>query len=119
MYISKALTDATNWVRETDSHLWIVCHPAKLQRDAATGKRPVPSPYDVHGSAHWYNKSDNVITVHRDQVEQSQEVEIYVQKIRFKHIGRVGLATLRYDRVTGRYFELPRHADIGESRYGK
>jgi twinkle protein len=106
-YIAMALTDATNWVRENDAHLWIVCHPAKIYKDTATGKRPVPTPYDMAGSAHWYNKADNIIAVHRDQVEQAPDVEIYVQKVRFKNIGRVGVATLKYDKVTGRYFEPP------------
>jgi twinkle protein len=64
----------------------------------------VPTPYDLAGSAHWFNKADNIITVHRDVADvHSTEVEIHVQKVRFKHIGRVGLVTLRYDRVTGRY----------------
>jgi len=27
--------------------------------------------------------------------------------VRFKHCGRVGLATLKYDKVTGRFFEFP------------
>jgi hypothetical protein len=35
-------------------------------------------------------------------------VQIHVQKVRFKHIGRVGLANLIYDRVTGRYHEKPK-----------
>jgi twinkle protein len=118
-YIAQALTDATNWVRENDAHLWIVCHPAKIYKDAATGKRPVPTPYDVAGSAHWYNKADNIVAVHRDQVDGGQDVEIHVQKVRFKHVGRLGAGTLKYDRVTGRYFDPPKTRDLGEARYGE
>jgi hypothetical protein len=58
-------------------------------------------------SAHWYNKPDNIITVHRDQADGGQMVDVHVQKVRFKHIGHAGLAMLRYDKVTGRYFDLP------------
>ena len=47
---------------------WLVVHPAKILRNQ-DGTRPVPTPYDLSGSAHWYNKADNIITVHRDQVE--------------------------------------------------
>src|SRR5690606_17801830 len=68
---------------------------------------PVPTPYDISGSAHWYNKADNIITVHRNQAEQTQDVDIHVQKVRFKHIGHIGVATLKYDKVTARYFEAP------------
>ena len=56
-------------------------------------------------SQHWWNKSDCCITVWRDFESQSQDVDIYIQKVRFKHIGRQGLVTLKYDRVTGRYHE--------------
>ena len=104
-YTSFVLTEVTKLSRTANAHVWLVVHPAKMQRNK-DGSRPTPTPYDISGSAHWYNKADNIITVHRDQVEQGQDVEIHVQKVRFKHIGRVGLAMLKYDRITGRYFEF-------------
>lgn len=103
-YVSKTLTDAIQITRMHNVHLWLVAHPAKLYRDR-DGKYPIPTPRDVSGSAHFWNKADNCITVHRDQVEGSQDVDVHVQKVRFKHIGRIGLSTLKFDRVTGRYFE--------------
>lgn len=104
-YISQTLTEVINWVRERECHLWLVAHPAKMQRDRE-GKLPIPTPSDVSGSAHFWNKADNCITVWRDQKDyHKQEVDIHVQKVRFKHMGRIGLATLMYDRVTGRYHE--------------
>ncbi len=104
-YVSESLSMVTNFCREADCHVFVVAHPSKLPRDAATGKRPVPTPYDIAGSAHWYNKADNILAVHRDQVEGDQNVEIHVQKVRFKHIGRVGIVDLQYERLTGRYHE--------------
>jgi twinkle protein len=109
-YVSQTLSEIINWTRMRACHLWLVAHPSKLQRNKE-GKLPVPTPHDVSGSAHFWNKADNCVTVWRDQVEGSQDVQIHVQKVRFKHIGRVGLATLKYDRVTGRYFEPPK-ADV-------
>ena len=105
-YVSFILTEVTKLARSANAHIWLVVHPAKLYKNR-DGTRPVPTPYDISGSAHWYNKADNIITVHRDQAAHSQEVEIHVQKVRFKNVGRVGLCTLRYDKVTGRYFEFP------------
>lgn len=104
-YTSFILTEVTKLCRAANAHVWLVAHPTKIPRNK-DGTRPVPTPYDISGSAHWYNKADNIITVHRDQAEQTQDVEIHVQKVRFKHIGHVGLTTLKYDRVTGRYFEF-------------
>lgn len=103
-YISQTLSHVIERVRTYNIHLWLVAHPAKLQRDR-DGKYPIPRPQDVSGSAHWWAKADNAITVWRDQVEGNQEVEIHVQKVRHKHIGRIGLATLMYDRITGCYSE--------------
>jgi twinkle protein len=102
-YISASLTKVRKFCRQHGVHTWIVAHPTKLQKDPTTKKYPIPTPYDVAGSAHWRNKADNCITVHRDQIDGSTPVEIHVQKVRKKHVGRVGMAELRYDRVTGRY----------------
>lgn len=106
-YVSRTLTRLRQFARNTSCHVWIIAHPRIIQRDR-DGKRPIPTPSDVSGSAHWWNKADNAITVHRDQAEGVQDTAIYVQKVRFKHVGKQGLTTLKYDRVTGRYFELPK-----------
>ena len=66
---------------------------------------PVPTPYDISGSAHWRNKADNCVTVWRDLNLNNDLVEIHVQKIRFKENGQPGKVTLRFDRVTGCFSE--------------
>jgi twinkle protein len=114
-YISSALSRVIQFVRDLNVHLWLVAHPRIMQKEK-DGKRAVPTPYDVSGSAHWFNKADNCITVHRDLVEQNQNVEIHIQKVRFKHVGHIGLVDLRYDKVTGRYFEIPSVVDIDRYR---
>jgi twinkle protein len=103
-YISDTLSRLRRFARHSHCHVWIVAHPRILHRDR-DGKRPIPTPYDVSGSAHWYNKADNCITIHRDQADpaKAKAVEVHVQKIRFKHIGKVGLAELLYDTVSGQY----------------
>jgi twinkle protein len=104
-YVSQTLSDVINWVRDHNCHLWLVAHPSKMQKNK-DGKLPVPTPHDVSGSAHFWNKADNCITVWRDQSDYlNQDVHVHVQKVRFKNIGRIGVALLKYDRVTGRYFE--------------
>lgn len=107
-YISQTLSTVRQFARAYKVHVWIVAHPAKIQKDR-DGKRPVPTPADVTGSANWWNKADNAICIHRNQLDDSQIVRVYVQKIRFKNIGRSGFVDLRWDRVTGRYHELPLH----------
>ncbi len=60
----------------------------------------------ISGSQHWWNKADCAITVWRDMENLDRaEVDVHIQKIRFKHIGKPGLVSLTYDRITGRYSE--------------
>lgn len=116
-YVSYILTEVTKLARSSSAHVWLVAHPAKIQRNK-DGARPLPTPYDIAGSAAWYAKADNIVCVHRDQAEGSQDVEIHVQKVRFKHVGTVGAVTLKYDRVTGRYFEPMRSVNSYADRRG-
>lgn len=109
-YISQALSEVIWFARENNVHIWIIAHPMKLQKE--NGKYPVPTPYDVAGSAHWRNKADNCLCVWRDEKEVNQFVELHVQKVRFKNIGRVGRVDFRYDKVTGRYHDVGDKAPV-------
>lgn len=116
-YISETLSMVRQWAREFETHVWIVAHPMKLQKDPK-GNYPVPTPYDISGSAHWRNKADNCIAIYRDVASDSPAVQVHVQKIRFKHLGKPGMVELRYDRVTGRYSQIPTIVDIDRYRRG-
>ena len=102
-YVSAVLTKIRQFARNFDVHVWLVAHPAKLYKEK-DGKYPVPTPYDISGSAHYRNKADNAIAVWRNVGHEDQDVaDIHVQKIRFKEVGRVGLVSLRYDSHTGSF----------------
>lgn len=106
--ISQTLGMVRAWARERNIHVWIVAHPQKLKRIPENGKLPIPTPDTISGSQHWWNKADCCITVHRDLSDpKNRDVDIHIQKVRFKHIGKPGMATLRYIRSTGRYVSLP------------
>lgn len=103
-YISLALTKVRRWARRHGVHVWLVAHPTKLKKKD-DGTYPVPTPYDISGAAHWRNKADYAISVHRP--DPSNDIsEVYVQKVRFKVMGKLGTARFRWDRVTGRYREV-------------
>jgi len=103
-HISKMLTVIRRFARAHSVHVWVVVHPTKLPKDV-DGKYPVPTPYDCAGSAHWRNKADNSITIYRHVGEDDKPIDVHVQKVRFKEIGKVGKAELWYDKPTGRYME--------------
>ncbi|MCO7225898.1 DnaB-like helicase C-terminal domain-containing protein [Pleionea sp. CnH1-48] len=106
-YISQSLKRMRQFARKHDIHLWIVAHPQKLYKDK-NGKYPVPTLYDISGSAHWRNKADNGIVIYRDFENDNFIIEVIVQKIRFKQVGRLGTAYLEYNPLTSCYSDNPR-----------
>lgn len=101
-YVSQTLGKVKRFAQAHGVHVWFVAHPAKMHRDN-NGKIPVPTLYDISGSANWANKADLGVVVHRDWRENGNTTEIYVRKVRFKAVGSLGMVSLRYDRATGRY----------------
>jgi len=105
-YIGETLGNLKRWTRKWGVHVWLVAHPQKLSR-REDGSYPIPTPYDINGSANFRNKADNCLTIWRNEADESSAVQIHVQKIRYKHIGRIGIAELSWNRVTGRYTQVP------------
>lgn len=109
-YISRALTKIRRFARDHEVHTFLVAHPTKLQRIKTTDVSdqnvyPVPTPYDVSGSAHFRNKADNCLCVWRDVQRPHTPTQIHIQKIRFREVGEVGMCELYYDRETGQYID--------------
>jgi len=103
-YVSRILATLNTFAKIHEIHIWVVAHPRKMENDADR-KPVVPSPYDISGSANWYNKCDNCITVYRHKNEDEDYVGIHVQKVRFQYKnGKPDTAKLQYDLQTGRYY---------------
>lgn len=102
-YISLQLTKIRQFARKHGVHVWVVAHPKNLRKEEDGTYKP-PTMYEISGGAHWRNKADNGICVHRPNY-QKDEVKIYVQKIRFREVGKIGEADLKYIRSTGKYGE--------------
>lgn len=101
-FINNALTRIRKKCRMKGVHGWVSVHPAKMEVDK-DGKPPVVTPYHLAGSAHWFNKSDNILSVQRDKSSDAALVQIHVQKVRFADEGGLGIAQLSYDKFTKRY----------------
>lgn len=112
-YVSEALSAAVRVKAQTKAHIFIVAHPTKMQRDRMTGDRPVPTPYDISGAAHWYNKPDNCLCVWRDVTAEeviARRTRVYIQKVRWRHVGKAGdYVELDFDPATGRYDDPTGH----------
>lgn len=104
-YLSQELGKIRRFARVNKIHVWLVAHPKVMRavKDEYDTYNP-PTPFDISGGAHWNNKGDNIITVHRPDFNR-HETEIYTQKIRHKAVGRKGKVVLNYCYDSGRYFD--------------
>ena len=111
VYIGQVLKRIRQFARRHSVHVWVVAHPRIMYRE--DGKYPVPTLYDISGSANWRNKADNGLVIWRDFAADQNPIEVHVQKVRFRQIGRIGMAKLQYQKATQTYadlsFEDPRH----------
>jgi twinkle protein len=103
-YISRFLDQIIQFAKFNNVLIFLVAHPKKMCK--VEGKIDVPSLYDISGSANFYNKTDYGITVHRKTTSDNvmiNEVNVYFQKIKYKHLGKQGIVSLNYDYQTGRF----------------
>jgi twinkle protein len=101
-YIGQSLDKIVNFCERYNVHCFLVAHPRKIQKKEA-GHYEVPTLYDIAGSANFFNKTDNGITVYRNF--QNNSVEVHVQKVKFSHWGAIGAQLFQYDIPTGLYLE--------------
>jgi twinkle protein len=102
-YISEQLDKIVTFCEKNSVHCFLVAHPTKIQKDKATGKFEIPNLYSISGSANFYNKAANGITVYRDY--ENFITEVYIQKVKFKHWGQTGCCQLAWDKTNGRYYK--------------
>ena len=83
-----------------------------MKKDPVSGKFPVPTMYDISGSAAFFNKADFGIAIERDRTQGVTRV--HVQKVKFRHLGQPGVASFEYNTHNGRFvnFEEGKTADL-------
>lgn len=100
-YIGQSLDKIATFCELTGTHLFLVAHPRKMLKQKNTQRFEVPNLYDINGSANWFNKSDNGISIYRDF--DNEISQWYVQKVKFSHWGSTGMCEFKYDTESGRF----------------
>lgn len=100
-YVSESLDKLAVFCEVNKVHCFLVAHPRKINKEKDGTKYQVPVLYDIAGSAHFYNKSDNGICVYRDF--ETKKTVVFIQKIKFSHWGEIGSCEFNYDIASGRY----------------
>lgn len=103
-YVSLAYTAIKTFAKEYNVHWFVVAHPTKIKKKQ-DGTYEVPTLYDISGSAHFFNKTDNGIVLYRDYVNNCNIV--YVQKVRWFFVGTVGSVQMYFDTHCQRFTETP------------
>jgi twinkle protein len=98
-WVSVVLSKIIRFARKFGVHVFLIAHTTKMQKDKQTKKYDVPNLYDISGSAHFYNKTHNGISVYRDEVT----VDVYVQKVKQSWLGQKGFSMYKYDTMTRQY----------------
>jgi len=105
-YVSECLTKIKAFALTHQVHIFLVAHPLKMPKVA--GKYEVPTLYNISGSAHFFNKTDNGITVYRDY--ELKTVDVHIQKVRYSWLGTVGYVSFTYD------LERRQYRPVGEMK---
>lgn len=98
-YVGKMLSEITQFCQQTNTHVFLVAHPRKMEMENNIYK--IPTPYDISGSSDFFNKAYNCLTVYRSIGEKtiydSDAVKIYVQKVKRKENGKQGMFMIAPD----------------------
>ncbi len=99
-YTGQAIRDLKRFARRFNVHVCVAAHPAKLQRNKNNGEYPIPTLYDISDSAHWYNKPDLGVVVHRTP----DSTIIRVEKVRYVGVnGQRGDIPVEFNKYMGRF----------------
>ena len=91
-YIGRVLSEITQFCQQTNTHLFLVAHPRKIESIEGVYKKPTL--YDISGSADFFNKAYNGIVVYRcigqKTKYKSDAVRLYIEKVKRKENGQLG-----------------------------
>lgn len=100
-YILECLNKLIMFLDRNKVHGFLVAHPTKLQKDKNTKKYEIPTMYSISGSADFFNRTHNGISVYRDF--DTNIVDIYVQKVKWSWLGKLGFCSYQFDTFTREY----------------
>lgn len=104
MYISKELDKVIKFDQRNSVFTIIIAHPTKIRKNLKTGLFEVPNLYDIAGSANWFNKVDIGVCFYRNFATKNSE--IYVQKMKYEHLGSQGMCEVKYNINNNRFCNL-------------
>ncbi|MFA5243689.1 MAG: bifunctional DNA primase/helicase [Pedobacter sp.] len=90
-----------NFNQQTGVHTFLVAHPTKMPKKEDGINYVIPNLYSISGSAHFFNMTQNGMTVYRNY--STQETEVYIQKVKWEHLGKIGQVNYKYMEENARF----------------
>lgn len=103
-YILECLNKLLIFLDRNKVHGFLVAHPTKLQKDKNTKKYEIPTMYSISGSADFFNRTHNGISVYRDF--ETNVVDVYIQKVKWSWLGKLGFCSYHFDTMTREYKQI-------------
>lgn len=100
-YVLDCLNKLIAFLDKYKVHGFLVAHPTKLKKDPKTNKYEIPTLYSISGSAHFFNRPHNGISVWRDF--ENSTVDVYVQKVKWSWLGKIGFTSFNFNSFTREY----------------
>lgn len=105
-YVGYAIRKMKRFAKVNNVHFQVVAHPKKMVV-SESGKCRTPTLYDIADSAHWANKADIGVVLHREKDESGAQFTAFnVVKVRYEElIGNMGSKRLVLNRNTMSFTE--------------
>lgn len=100
-YILQCLNKLIHFLEKYKVHGFLVAHPTKLRKDPNTGKYEKATLYSISGSAHFFNRTHNGLSVSRDY--ENNVTDVYIQKVKWSWLGKIGYCSYEFDTFTRSY----------------
>ena len=106
-YLRQVLSYRNSFFQNNNMHSFIIIHPKNADpMQIKNGNVQKPTVYDIQGGSEWNNNGRNIIVVHKaDRTDYSLPYDISVEKIKPKHVGKLGFSTLHINWAEQKFYE--------------
>lgn len=107
-YLRQILAHRNTFFERNGMHSFIIIHPKNPDpMQVKDGNVKKPSVYDIMGGSEWNNNGRNILVVHKtDKSDYTLPYDISVDKIKPKHLGKIGFSSLFLDWNSQRFYQV-------------
>lgn len=101
-WVQERLDKIIRFNQKNGVHTFLVAHPVKMLKIKDSQNYTIPTLYNISGSSDFFNMTQNGFTVYNNY--ENGKTEIHFQKIKWEHLGKVGIAEYNYHEESARFY---------------